>query len=177
MCAPKYKIPLHINKIVGGTSYMTNNTTDFIAKLKVILDKTSLKNIQKELSKQNLAMKVKIDVDEKASFNSLKSVMKDLSSQLPTSGLMDRFICSLRKSVTELKEIDTYLNKIGGSKITLPKIESTKTETTNSSSPNSILDKINSFNKLISTSNLLAAGLKDIGSPKTPGLMLVSICR
>ena len=98
---------------------MTNNTTDLIAKLKVILDKTSLKNTQKELSKQNLTTKVKIDVEEKATFNSLKSVMKDLSSQLPTAGLMNGFVSSLRQSITELKELDTYLTKISNTDLSI----------------------------------------------------------
>ena len=156
---------------------MANDINDLTAKLKVTLDKSSVDKVQKELSKKDFKIKTKVQIEDDAAIQSLNRITKGLSSFLSTAKMMENFISSLRQSVTELKEIDTYLNKIDSSKITLPKVESTKTETTGSSSLNSILDKINSFNKLISTGKLLAAGLKDIGSPKTPGLIIVSICR
>jgi len=156
---------------------MANDINDLTAKLKVTLDKPSVDKIQKELSKKDFKMKTKVQIEDDAAIQSLNRITKGLSSFLSTAKMMESFVSSLRQSVTELKEIDTYLNKIGSSKITLPKVESTKTETTGSSGLNSILDKINSFNKLISTGKLLAAGFKDIGSPKMPGLMIVSICR
>ena len=163
---------------------MTNNTTDLIAKLKVILDKTSLKNTQKELSKQNLTTKVKIDVEEKATFNSLKSVMKDLSSQLPTAGLMNGFVSSLRQSITELKELDTYLTKVSKADLTLQTSQLAKIgeDSLKNVSSNSGLDGILSFVNEITqragalamndiAKGLLSGATKNFGRPKMSGLV------
>lgn len=163
---------------------MANNITDLIAKLKVILDKTSLKNIQKELSKQNLAMKVKIDVDEKASFNSLKSVMKDLSSQLPPARLLEGFVSGLRQSITELKELDTYLTKISNTDFSISTQQLAKIgeNSLKNVSSNSGLDGLLSFvdeikNKMKSLavddiSKNLFSGIKNFGRPKMSGLVI-----
>ena len=162
---------------------MANNTTDLIAKLKVILDKTSLKNIQKELSKQNFTMKAKIDVDEKASFNSLKSVMKDLSSQLPTDGLMEGFVSSLRQSISELKELDTYLTKVSKADLTLQtsqlaKIgENSLKNVSSNSSLNGLLSFVDEIKKKMKSlavddiSKNLFSGIKNFGRPKMSGLV------
>ena len=162
---------------------MANNTTDLIGKLKVILDKTSLNKVQKELSKQNLTTKVKIDVEEKATFNSLKSVMKDLSSQLPTAGLLDGFVSGLRQSITELQELDTYLTKVSKTDLTLQTSQLAKigADSLKNVSANSGLDGLHSFvdeikNKMKSLavddiSKNLFSGIKNFGRPKMSGLV------
>lgn len=149
---------------------MANNTTDLIGKLKVILDKTSLNKVQKELSKQNLIMKAKIDVDERESFDSFKRVMKDLSSQLPTAGLLDGFVSSLRQSITELKELDTYLTKVSKTDLTLQTSQLAKIgadSLKNVSSNFGVDELLSKTKKLLDFSDLS----KNFGRPKMSGLV------
>ena len=145
---------------------MANNTTDLIAKLKVILDKSSLNQVQKELSKQNLTTKVKIDVDEKATF-----------------GLMEGFISSLRQSITELKELDTYLTKVSKADFTLQTTQlakigenSLKNASSNSGLNGllSLVDEIKKKMKSLAVDDIsknLFSGIKNFGRPKMSGLV------
>ena len=129
-------------------------------------------------------MKVKIDVDEKASFNSLKSVMKDLSSQLPPARLLEGFVSGLRQSITELKELDTYLTKISNTDLSISTQQLAKIgeNSLKNVSSNSGLDGLLSFvdeikNKMKSLavddiSKNLFSGIKNFGRPKMSGLVI-----
>lgn len=105
---------------------MATNTNELITKLKIVLDKSSFDNIQKSLSKKNLTVKTEIDVNEKASTNSIKNAMKNISKLIPTSQIIGGFTSGLQQAVKELEEIDTYLTGISKANDTLSKSELAK---------------------------------------------------
>ncbi len=149
---------------------MATNTDNFTANLKVILDKASVNNVQKELTKKDFTVKAKVNLDAESSLRSLKNVMKS-------------FVTSLQQSVTELKEIDNYLTKISKANITLPtsdlaKIgETSLKDTSSKSSLDGLLSVVNEITQKVGSlaTNNIAEGLlsgitKNFGRPKMYGL-------
>ncbi len=149
---------------------MATNTDNFTANLKVILDKASVNNVQKELAKKDFTVKAKVNLDAESSLRSLKNVMKG-------------FVTSLQQSVTELKEIDNYLTKISKANITLPtsdlaKIgETSLKDTSSKSSLDGLLSVVNEITQKVGSlaTNNIAEGLlsgitKNFGRPKMYGL-------
>ncbi len=149
---------------------MATNTDNFTANLKVILDKTSVNNVQKELSKKDFTVKAKVNLDAESSLRSLKNVMKN-------------FVTTLQQSVTELKEMDHYLTKISKANITLPTSELAKMgeksikDTSSKSSLNGLLSVVNEITQKVGSlatdkiSNKLFTGItKNFGRPKMFGL-------
>lgn len=105
---------------------MATNTNELITKLKIVLDKPSLDNIQKSLSKKNLTVKTEIDINEKTLTASIKNVMNNFSKLIPTSQIIGGFTNGLQQAIKELKEIDTYLTGISKANYTLSKSELTQ---------------------------------------------------
>ncbi len=163
---------------------MANNLNDFTAKLKLILDKASITNIKKILSKEILTVKTKVEIDERETLDALKTVVNNLSSQLPTAGLLDGFIGSLRQSIAELKELDTYLTKISKTDLSistqqLAKIgeDSLKNVSANSGLNGllSFVDEIKNKMKSLAVDDIsknLFSGIKNFGRPKMSGLVI-----
>ena len=156
----------------GGMPYMANNTNNFTANLKVILDKTSVNTVQKELSKKDFTVNTKVNLDAESSLRSIKNVMKN-------------FVTTLQQSVTELKEMDNYLTKISKANITLPTSElakigekSTK-DTSSKSGLNGLLSVVNEITQKAGAlamndvaKGLLSGAKKNFGRSKMFDLVL-----
>lgn len=150
---------------------MANGINDFIARLKVIIDQSSIDDAQKDLLKRNLTVKAKVDVDKGASQQAIDSLANSMLTFKTNNTKMTK---SMKKDLDNM-----YNSLINGSNLSQKEVKELRHEFNQfklnvrdagklgKSFGDSIKSGVESFSTWLPASQLIMSGINNIRNAVT----------